>query len=55
MKILKTILLFILTTIFNSVILYKLMLSNLGVSYVLGVMIVFIFLSIVLTMLVLEK
>ena len=55
MKILKTILLFILTTIFNSGILYKLMLSNLGVSYVLGVMIIFIFLSIVLTMLVLEK
>lgn len=55
MKVLKTILLFIITVSFNSILLYKLMLSDLGVSYVLGVMLIFIFLSIILTMLVSEK
>lgn len=55
MKILKTILLFIITTIFNSVIFFNLMLSDLRITYVLGVMLIFIFLSIILNMLVLEK
>lgn len=55
MKILKTILLIILTVSFNSIVLYKLMMSNLEINYVLGVMLIFIFLSIVLTMLVSEK
>lgn len=55
MKILKTILLIILTVSFNIIVLYKLMLSNLGINYVLGIMLIFIFLSILLTMLLLEK
>ena len=55
MKVLKTILVFIITVSFNSVVLYKLMLSDLDVSYVLGIMLIFIFLSILLAMLVSEK
>ena len=55
MKILKTILLFIITTIFNSVIFFKLMLSDMEINYVLGIMLIFIFLSILLNILLLEK
>lgn len=55
MKELKTIVLFISTVIFNSVILYRLMLSDLEVNCVLGMMLIFIFLSLLLVMLVLEK
>lgn len=55
MKVLKTILLFIITVSFNGVILFKLMLSDLEINYVLGVMLIFIFLSLLLSMLVLEK
>lgn len=55
MKELKTIVLFISTTIFNSVVLYKLMISDLSINYVLGIMLIFIFLSILLAMLVSEK
>lgn len=55
MKVLKTILVFIITVSFNSVVLYKLMLSDLGASYVLGITLIFIFLSLLLAMLMLEK
>lgn len=55
MKVLKIILLFIITTIFNSVIFLKLMLSNLEINYVLVIMLIVVFLSIMLNMLVIEK
>ena len=55
MNIIKNITTILITVLFNAISFYKLMISSLDINYVLMIMIVFVFLSIVLNMLVIEN